>query len=49
MVKNPKLVAAGKRGGSAKVPKGFAMNRKLASEAGSRGGKVSRKKVLNNI
>lgn len=34
-----KLKEAGRKGGLAKVPKGFAKNRKLASEAGRTGGK----------
>lgn len=34
----------GAKGGSAQVPKGFASNRKLASEAGRRGGTISRRK-----
>lgn len=33
----------GARGGSAKVPKGFAMNRERASLAGQKGGRTSRK------
>lgn len=33
----------GSLGGKAQVPKGFAMNPKLASEAGSKGGKISRR------
>lgn len=33
----------GKVGGKAQVPKGFAMNPELASEAGKRGGTVSRR------
>lgn len=33
----------GAKGGKAKVPKGFAKNRKLASEAGRRGGLISRR------
>jgi general stress protein YciG len=31
-------------GGAAKVPKGFALNKELAREAGRRGGKISRRK-----
>lgn len=34
----------GAKGGSAQVPKGFASNRKLASEAGRIGGRKSRRK-----
>jgi len=34
----------GAKGGSAQVPKGFASNRKLASEAGRKGGTISRRK-----
>ena len=33
----------GRKGGKACVPKGFAMNRELASEAGRKGGKISRR------
>lgn len=33
----------GKLGGSKRVPKGFAMDRELASEAGRRGGTISRR------
>lgn len=33
----------GSRGGKAKVPKGFAMNRERASEAGAKGGRISRR------
>jgi general stress protein YciG len=40
----------GAKGGSAKVPKGFALNPKLASRAGRRGGRISkRKKVVSNV
>ena len=34
---------AGSIGGKAKIPKGFAINRELAREAGRRGGMISRK------
>ncbi len=34
----------GAKGGSAQVPKGFASNRKLASEAGRKGGTISRRR-----
>ena len=34
-------------GGRAKVPKGFALNRELASTAGRRGGRVSRRNGSN--
>jgi len=33
----------GSRGGKAKVPKGFAVNRELASQAGAKGGRISRR------
>lgn len=33
----------GSRGGSKRVPKGFSMNRELASLAGALGGKISRR------
>lgn len=33
----------GSRGGKAKVPKGFAVNRELASKAGAKGGRISRR------
>lgn len=33
----------GRIGGSAKVPKGFALNRELAAIAGSKGGRISRR------
>lgn len=36
-------INAGRIGGSAKVPKGFAINRELAAEAGRRGGLKSRR------
>ena len=35
---------AGRKGGLAKVPKGFAKNRQLASEAGRKGGSTPRVK-----
>lgn len=38
--------AIGKRGGLAKVPKGFAVNRELAARAGSLGGSRKKKKVV---
>lgn len=40
--------AGGKKGGKAKVPKGFAVNRKLASEAGRKGGKISKRTKKRN-
>lgn len=33
----------GSKGGKAKVPKGFALNRELASKAGAIGGRISRR------
>jgi general stress protein YciG len=33
----------GSRGGQAKVPKGFAVNRELAKQAGSKGGTISKR------
>jgi general stress protein YciG len=33
----------GRIGGSARVPKGFALNRELARRAGSKGGSISRR------
>lgn len=33
----------GSKGGSAKVPKGFATNHQLAAEAGRKGGQISRR------
>ncbi len=33
----------GKIGGSAKVPKGFALNKELARKAGAVGGRISRR------
>ena len=38
------FVNIGRQGGIACVPKGFAMNPKLASEAGRKGGKISRRR-----
>ncbi len=34
----------GKKGGLAKVPKGFAINKQLARIAGAKGGRISRRK-----
>lgn len=34
----------GAQGGKVKVPKGFATNQKLASEAGRKGGTISRRR-----
>jgi len=36
--------AIGTKGGKAKVPKGFAVNRELARLAGAKGGKISKRK-----
>lgn len=36
-------VKMGKKGGLAQVPKGFSMNTKLASKAGRKGGKTSKR------
>lgn len=36
--------AVGRRGGLAKVPKGFALNPKLASLSGAKGGRISKRK-----
>lgn len=37
----------GRKGGLAKVPKGFAANPELARIAGCRGGRISKRKVSN--
>lgn len=39
----------GNKGGIARVPKGFATNKKLAAEAGAKGGKISRRKGVKNV
>lgn len=37
----------GSKGGAAKVPKGFALNRELASKAGAKGGRISRRNKID--
>lgn len=39
----------GRKGGKACVPKGFAMNRELASEAGRKGGAVSKRRGVYEV
>ena len=39
----------GSKGGKAKVPKGFAMSRELASRAGTLGGRVRKGTTLNKL
>lgn len=39
----------GKLGGSAKVPKGFGVNRELAREAGRKGGTISRRRKQQSM
>jgi uncharacterized protein len=38
----------GRKGGKARVPKGFAVNRELASKAGFKGGCISSRKGVPN-
>lgn len=38
----------GAKGGSAKVAKGFAMNRERASEAGRKGGRIGRRGIKHD-
>lgn len=45
--RHQRRVEAGRKGGSVKCKKGFACNRALAAEAGSKGGKISRKGLKN--
>lgn len=45
LAKNPNFYSdIGRKGGKARVPKGFAANRELARIAGAKGGKISRRK-----